>query len=56
MVEPGCSFVEFIEQEKQQEWMDALRVYANVKSPIEEKSLQEWRDILNRLKNKPIKE
>ena len=50
----GCSFVEFIEQEKEGAWIDALRVYANVKSPIEEKSLEEWRNILSTLKNKPI--
>ena len=51
----GCSFIEFIEQNKAEAWVDALRVFMNVMSPIEEKSREEWEEGLERLKNKQCK-
>ena len=48
------SFVEFIENIAGEEWNDAVRITANVKSPIETRMRAEWIDILDCVKNKPI--
>jgi len=50
----GCSFAEFIENEKCVEWAEALRIFAKVQSPIEEKPKEEWQILLKQLKSKPI--
>ena len=38
-----------------QVWAEALRVFANVQSPIEEKSRIEWEVLIEQLRNKPTK-
>ena len=34
-------------------WAEALRVIANIQSPIEEKTRQEWEELVEMIKNKP---
>lgn len=53
-IEVGCSFAEFIESEKCGEWAEALRIFAKVQSPIEEKPKETWQILLKQLKSKPI--
>ena len=36
-------------------WLNALKVYANVKSPMAEKKQSKWEQLLDEVKNKPIK-
>jgi len=53
MVDPKVTFSEFIE-EKGEKWVDGLRIYANVQSPIEERSREDWEKVFNEMINKPI--
>ena len=51
-VEPTLTFAEFSE-EIGVLWTEALRVFSNVQTPIEERTRVEWEELLEMLKNKP---
>lgn len=51
-MESTITFAEFAE-EIGSLWAEALRVFANVQTPIEEKTRSEWEKLLEMLKNKP---
>jgi hypothetical protein len=36
-------------------WAEALRVFAKVQSPVEERTREEWEVLIEELKNKPTK-
>lgn len=52
--ESKLTFVEIV-QEVGPVIGEALRIYANVQSPIEEKPKSEWDSLIEQLKNKPTK-
>jgi len=54
MSEAKVTFAE-IAGEVGEVWAEALRVFSNVQSPIEEKTRFEWEVLIEQLKNKPTK-
>lgn len=51
---PKMNFAEYI-LNLRPEWAAALRLYANVKSDLEEKTKEEWDKLFNEMKTRKIK-